>query len=190
MQIGLLVIGWIVYFFLHSLLASENIKQAAKRAMGQTYKHYRLLYVLISMIGLLALLYMNANIKATDYFNSHGPVRYLSLMLAALGVIVIKVSFRSYRLSSFIGIREENQDELKTTGLLGSIRHPIYSGTILIVIGYFLFSPNLPTLISSICIFTYLPVGIYLEEQKLIRVFGEKYLEYRRSVPALFPRLF
>lgn len=190
MQITFLVLGWFIYFFLHSLLASKKAKQVAKGLMGATFKYYRLLYVLISVVGLLAILYLNANINSSDYFNSHGPIRYLSLMFAAFGVIVIKVSFRSYLFSSFIGITEENLNDLKITGLLGSIRHPIYSGTILIVIGYFLFSPNFPTLVSTICVFAYLPIGIYLEEKKLIGIFGDRYLKYRKEVPALFPRLF
>jgi protein-S-isoprenylcysteine O-methyltransferase Ste14 len=37
--------------------------------------------------------------------------------------------------------------------------------------------------------FVYLPIGIALEERKLIAAFGEDYVRYRREVPALFPRL-
>ena len=35
----------------------------------------------------------------------------------------------------------------------------------------------------------YLPIGIRLEEHKLIAQFGEEYRRYRREVPALFPKL-
>lgn len=190
MEIGLLILGWTVYFSLHSLLANDRVKKAAKRVMGGSYVRYRLLYVFISVVGLLYLLYLNSNIVSPDLLNSQGAIRYLSLVFAAIGVIIIKGSFRSYPFSSFIGTREEGEPVLIKSGLLKTVRHPIYSGTVLIVIGYLLFSPNLPTVVSSLCIFIYLPIGMYLEEKKLIKVFGEQYAEYRNNVPALFPRLF
>jgi methanethiol S-methyltransferase len=37
--------------------------------------------------------------------------------------------------------------------------------------------------------FLYLPIGIHLEEGKLIAVFGEEYRKYREEVPALIPKL-
>ena len=79
--------------------------------------------------------------------------------------------------------------ELKKDGILGYVRHPIYTGTILVILGFFLFIPNLPTLVSCMCMLLYLPIGIYLEEKKLIALYGSAYLEYRDKVPALFPRL-
>jgi methanethiol S-methyltransferase len=39
------------------------------------------------------------------------------------------------------------------------------------------------------CTLVYLVAGIYLEEQKLIKVFGERYLDYRKKVPMLIPRI-
>jgi protein-S-isoprenylcysteine O-methyltransferase Ste14 len=36
---------------------------------------------------------------------------------------------------------------------------------------------------------TYMLIGAYYEERRLIRIFGEQYVEYRRQVGAFFPRL-
>lgn len=189
MNIGLLILGWGLYFFLHSFLAADSSKEVASQKFAISLKNYRLIYVVFSSIGLLALLFMNANIPAQEYFNSHGVARYLSLVFAAFGVIIIKAAFRSYKFSSFIGVESE-EEAFVTTGILNSIRHPIYSGTLLMIIGYWLFSPNLPTLVSVLCIVLYLPIGIYLEERKLTKKFGDQYLDYKRKVPSLFPRLF
>ncbi len=191
MAIWILAIGWILYFALHSLLAASQVKKIVKDNAGRYYKYYRIFYVTFSSLGLLLLLMLNANISASPYFDSEGWPRYLSLVLAAFGVIIIKIAFRSFSFSSFVGFESaDKEEEFTTAGILNSVRHPIYSGTILIVIGYWLFSPNFPTLVSVICIMAYLPIGIYLEERKLITQFGERYLKYKRSVPALFPRLF
>ncbi|MGE0590408.1 MAG: isoprenylcysteine carboxylmethyltransferase family protein [Cyclobacteriaceae bacterium] len=189
MQIGVLIFGWSVYFFLHSLLASHLVKEAVNHQFPSLMNYYRLTYVIISTVGLLLLLYYNGSIESQDLFQRGGVVRYISLVFAAFGAIILKVSFRTYDLSSFVGVKKE-VDTFVRSGLLQHVRHPIYSATILIVIGFFLFSPNLPTLISTLCIFGYLPIGIWLEERKLLKAFGEDYRSYKQEVPALVPKLF
>jgi methanethiol S-methyltransferase len=177
---------WLIYFFLHSLLASVRIKSFFEKSLKQGFRFYRIMYSFISTVGLAILLIFNATIPSSLLFDSEGLVRYLSLMLATFGVIVISRTFREYRLSSFIGLKEETT-EFKQTGILKYVRHPIYSGTILIVIGFFLFNPTRSTLVSVCCIFAYLPVGIYLEEKKLIKQFGDQYISYKKEVPSIFP---
>lgn len=185
----LLLIGfWILYFFIHSLLASQRVKLFFEKLLKSGFRFYRLTYTLISLIGLLFLLLLNASISSELLFTSHGVIRYLSLMLATFGVIVISRSFKEYRFPAFIGLKEEST-EFKKTGILKHVRHPIYSGTILIVIGFFLFNSTRSTLISVCCILAYLPVGIHQEERKLIRYFGESYLAYKNEVPSLFPKI-
>ncbi len=178
------------YFFSHSLFASNAVKNIVMNRMPGIYRFYRLIYSGFSVVGLFALFFLNSSMGSPNFFDPNGIPRYLSLMFAAFGVILIKIVFRSYSLSSFIGLSEEKGQVLVTSGILGSIRHPIYSGTILIAIGFWLFSPNLPTLVSVICIFVYIPIGIIFEERKLIRQFGEAYAAYRTKVPALIPRIF
>ncbi|HOO08600.1 MAG TPA: isoprenylcysteine carboxylmethyltransferase family protein [Cyclobacteriaceae bacterium] len=186
---AVLVLGWCIYFILHSVLAAGPVKEVFKKRWGKSFRYYRLGYVLFSATGVLLLLFLNSNIPGGYVMEREGLARYLSLLFAAFGVIVIKVAFREYGFSGFIGLAEERKS-FSSQGILKSVRHPIYSGTILMMIGYWLFSPNIPTLVSVLCVFAYLPVGIYLEERKLIKQFGEEYIRYKRDVPALVPRLF
>lgn len=179
---------WILYFLVHSLLASQQVKSFFKKLMKRGFRFYRLFYSVIATTGLFFILFLNASISSELLFASDGLIRYLSLMLATFGVIVISRSFREYRFSSFIGLKTESS-EFRKTGILKYVRHPIYSGTILIVIGFFLFNPTRSTLISVCCIMAYLPIGIYLEERKLIKHFGDLYLTYKREVPSVFPKI-
>jgi protein-S-isoprenylcysteine O-methyltransferase Ste14 len=185
MNYVILASGWVVYFLLHSLLATQRVKSRIQPWMG---RYYRLTYSLLT-IGLVALLVLNGSFESPVFLDSSGLVRYLSLVLTTFGVMTMQLAFRQYRLKSFLGFAEE-KDELKIEGILKSVRHPIYSGLILVTIGFFLFIPNLATAVSCGCILLYLPIGIYLEEKKLISMFGEKYLRYREQVPSLFPRIF
>jgi len=182
----LLVAFWVLYFSLHSLLASLRSKAFFERILGKAFRFYRIIYSFFSTVGLLLLLFINSTTASPLLFESIGLVRYLSLMLATFGVIIISRTFKEYRFLTFIGLKQEG-NEFKRTGILKYVRHPIYSGTILIVIGFFLFSPTLATLVSVSCIMAYLPFGIYLEERKLINQFGDQYVSYRKEVPSIFP---
>lgn len=184
----ILAVGWIVYFLLHSLLASNFMKARLQRRVSTSIRYYRIIYSLISSLGLLALLVYNGSIKSTYVLDPIGLSRYVSLMLATLGVIIIMRAFREYSLLAFLGFRPEPH-AFNRMGILSRVRHPIYSGTILIVIGFMLFYPTWATLLSTVCVLTYLPIGIYLEERKLVQQFGDDYRNYQQTVPALIPRL-
>jgi protein-S-isoprenylcysteine O-methyltransferase Ste14 len=109
-------------------------------------------------------------------------------MFTTFGVMAIQIAFRQFKLKSFLGFENE-KSELRAEGILAVIRHPIAAGLGLITIGFFLFAPNAPSLISCLSIFIYLPIGIYLEEKKLISAYGEAYMRYKESVPAIIPRI-
>ena len=186
---GFLVLGWIIYFAIHSVLAADAVKDFFRNLLQRRFRFYRIFYSLISTAGLLGLLFLNAMISGELLLDPQGLVRYLSLMLATFGVIIVSRAFKHYDAASFIGLRQE-EIKFSRSGILNYVRHPIYSGTILIVIGFFLFTPTTSTLISTLCVFSYLPIGIHLEEQKLIRQFGEEYIRYKAEVPSLIPKYF
>lgn len=181
MDYVILVGGWLLYFVLHSVLAADRVKRNVNR------KALRLFYSLFSIAGLLALLFWNGRIQSAHFFPSEGWTRYISLLVTTFGVMVIQISFRQYSLRAFLGLAEE-KNEFKTDGILQQIRHPIYTGTILIILGFFLFIPNVPTLVSCCIMLLYLPIGIYFEEKKLVAAYGDLYLEYKKRVPSLIPR--
>jgi methanethiol S-methyltransferase len=184
----LLLVGWAIYFSVHSILAANSVKKYVKSISKTGFRFYRLIYSVFSTLGLLALLGVNGFIQTSYFLNPFGITRYLSLMLATLGVIVISRAFREYSLISFIGVGEDS-NQFNRSGILSKIRHPIYSGTILVVIGFLLFNPTVASLVSTCCIFAYLPIGIYLEEKKLILQFGDEYRSYIKEVPALIPKI-
>lgn len=80
--------------------------------------------------------------------------------------------------------------ELKITGIHRFVRHPLYTGTIMMVWGFFLLFPYLNNLIAVVLLTLYVIIGMRFEEKKLIAEFGSKYLDYMKKVPALIPRIF
>jgi protein-S-isoprenylcysteine O-methyltransferase Ste14 len=110
-------------------------------------------------------------------------------LIAGWGIVISKAAFKSYDTKAFLGLGSLTpEDEFRTDGLLKKVRHPLYSGSILLVTGYLIFSPKLSSLITVSMMIIYLLIGIQLEEKKLIKAFGEKYLEYKNKTPMLIPR--
>ena len=140
------------------------------------------------MISLFIILGYNAIISSGPLYVVNDLIRYLALFLAVVGVIVIRQAFRAYSLSEFLGLQKELNRKLVREGILRYIRHPLYTGTILIVLGLFMYSPTYATLTTLLCVIIYLIVGISLEEKKLINIYGDEYRIYKRDVPALIPR--
>ena len=184
----MLFLAWAVYFFLHSYLASESFKSFAKMSFKLGDRSQRLLYNGVSTVGLLALLYFNGWIKSYYLLQLSQGLKITSMLLTASGVLILRACFKNYSMSSFLGLKEE-EEKLHITGILSLVRHPIYSGTILITLGFFLFDPRLSTMISCSSIFIYLIIGIRLEERKLEKKFGQAYKDYKSQVPMLIPRI-
>ena len=79
--------------------------------------------------------------------------------------------------------------ELKIGGIHRFMRHPLYTGTNLVVWGFFFLFPYLNNLIAVVLLTLYVVIGIRFEEKKLIAEFGEQYLSYMKKVPSLIPRI-
>lgn len=184
----ILILIWVIYFAVHSLAASLRVKSYFERS-GVSPKAYRKIYVVISTIGLLMLLFYSSNIPESYLITPGNFQKYISLVFAASGTIIIRAAFKQYNLREFLGFSSENSAGiLAKGGILSYVRHPIYSGTILIILGYLLYIPKLSSVIIALTVILYLFIGIHFEEKKLEMEFGEKYLDYKSKVPALLPK--
>jgi len=75
----------------------------------------------------------------------------------------------------------ENIDHLVTTGLFARLRHPMYTGFVLWIVGWALFHRAVVSLvIGSIAILNVLQWRL-LEDAKLEASYGERYRTYRKS---------
>ena len=185
----ILLLVWAIYFAIHSLAASNPAKQYFENA-GVSKTGYRKAYVVFSTLTLFILLMYSSNFQEEYLIKPGGVLKYISLAIAASGTIIIQAAFKQYDLKEFIGMSQENpKGQLSKNGILSYVRHPVYSGTILVVIGYLLYIPKMSSMIITITVFLYILIGIYWEEKKLVKEFGQKYIDYKSNVPALIPRL-
>ncbi len=184
---SLILIGWLIFGIVHSTLASESIKEKAKQyGLGQLT--YRRIYNLITILLFLMILLGGAFVTP-KYFMPHGKSSEgIGLIIATFGFFLTKMAFKEISFATFMGLKREKESELVKTGIYARIRHPLYTSTILFLIGFMIFSPSYSNLLHAVCLFIYLMIGIQFEEKRLIKTFGEEYKHYREQVPMLLPR--
>lgn len=106
------------------------------------------------------------------------PLVIVGLPLAAIGVAV-----RLYA-SGFI----VKNRELAKHGPYALVRHPLYTGNILILLGFSIAGGRWWCLLLALAFFWfYYPPAIEYEDRKLRRLFKSHWEEWARSVPALVP---
>ncbi|WP_028525813.1 methyltransferase family protein [Runella limosa] len=195
MKLYLLQISlWIVYGFIHSALASPKVKHIFEQKLGRLFRYYRLLYNVLAVGLLIGLLWYQRLLPKERLWAAEWWVGGLAITLFWIGVLIALKALLGYDLGEFLGVpnppTSPTSSEFRTGGLLRYVRHPLYTGTILAVWGLFFNEATLQTLIMAVCITVYIRIGIVYEERKLVREFGDTYVEYRRRVAMLFPKLF
>ena len=107
--------------------------------------------------------------------------------LAAIGLAIAMVgAFVRLYASGFI---VKNQ-ELATDGAYRFVRHPLYTGNILLVVGFALAGSRWWGIPLALFFFWfYYPTAIEYEDRKLRHIFGTAWEQWSARTPALMPRL-
>ncbi len=77
--------------------------------------------------------------------------------------------------------------EFIQTGIYSYVRHPMYSGLILVAIGFLLVRYSQDLLVMFFFAIGYLAIKIYIEE-RFLNSFFEDYREYSKKTGCIFPK--
>ncbi|WP_338875388.1 isoprenylcysteine carboxylmethyltransferase family protein [Spirosoma sp. SC4-14] len=187
-----MLIAWALFGLIHSLTAAFWFKEWVYRQSAFLKRYYRLIYngiALLTFIPIMTTLYAAPAVLIGTW---NGSV-LLGGLLMGLGISTGLAAFREYNLAEFIGWpmakSSEHQDEFQQSGLLSYVRHPLYMGILIALVGLLVAQPDWKHLLFDLLAITYIRIGIYFEERKLVRTFGHQYRTYQQHVPMLFPRL-
>ena len=126
------------------------------------------------------------------YFSlEHSPYYPLGLLMLMFGEL-IRIWAVSYA-GGKTRTRKVGAPELCTSGPYSFTRNPLYLGNMFmyIAISNIAGAPNLILMISTVFTFFIIQYTfiVSLEEETLTTLFGEQYINYKKHVPAIFPRL-
>ena len=189
--LSLLVIAWCV---LHSAMISISVTGFLKKLLGSKYRFYRLFFNLIAILTLMPVALVAYSIQTQVIFPWNGYMRIGQVILLGIAALLFFLGGRHYDARHMLGIKQIREGksnkvltdtgELDTSGVLSITRHPWYLATILFIWGRQL---DVSAILVNGILTSYLIVGAYLEEKKLIGEFGEIYIAYQKRVSMLIP---
>jgi protein-S-isoprenylcysteine O-methyltransferase Ste14 len=149
-------------------------------ALFLTSATYGLFYIL------LVIWWVNPGAIGPFVFQPTLPVQMIGIAVLALALIIKVWSFwvfRTWRLFPHI----DPGHQLVTSGPYSVVRHPLYFAFQLLFFGSFLIAPTLGFMIQVILNFLAHDFRCRVEEQILIKAFGNAYKQYKQRTQRLLP---
>jgi methanethiol S-methyltransferase len=195
---------FLAFALIHSITVASWFKDLCRRAFGETFMRvwYRFLYSLVSGVTSAIAIYLIVQVPDTVLWQPPDWLRWLLHSIQLAGFVFGVQAFQYLDKWEFMGFRQVwryvtkgevagnseglTERELVTTGVYGIVRHPLYVAGLII----FTFSPNFTVngLAISVLADLYFLFGMFIEERRFIRIFGDQYREYMKQVPRMVPR--
>lgn len=126
------------------------------------------------------------------FLHLYPPARWIEILglvvtAAGLGLALWARAIIGRNWSGAVSVKVGH--ELVRTGPYHWVRHPIYSGITLALLGTALGIDQNRAFVAVILLYASFKIKSPLEERVMGGVFGAQYEEYRRSTGAIFPRL-
>jgi protein-S-isoprenylcysteine O-methyltransferase Ste14 len=193
-QYILLIFLWIIWCALHSALVSLSLTEPLRKRFPYAARYYRIVYNVVSVVTLAPVLLYSFSLHGSPIFSWQGPWRFVQMALAVPALIFFIAGARHYDLFQFLGLRQLKDEKacsvltddcsLDTSGILNLVRHPWYTGGILIIWARPL---DTSAILTNLVVTGYFLVGTHLEERKLTVQFGQEYADYQQRVSMFLP---
>lgn len=192
----LLIVFWCAWCTVHSAMIALPVTNYLKDRLGSKYRFYRIFYNLVALATLIPIIQYSEGLTGQVMFRWDGLLQIGRWALAFIVGSLFVSGALKYDMLHFLGIRQiisgksdaalSESGDILTSGVLGITRHPWYLATII----YFWISSQemfISTLIVNTVLTVYVVIGTVLEEQKLIKAYGDNYRAYQKQVSMLFP---
>lgn len=192
-QVALNTAAWC---FFHSFFITHLWRDTVCRRLPACAPYGRVVYVVASSVTLGALFWWLRSVPETTVWTWTGiwqVFRVVGLIEAGVLFVLGALAFDG---RAFLGVRQmqdhhagtqPTDPEFTTSGVLNSIRHPWYTGTLIFIV--FCLPYTDINLVWRGVFLVYTLVGTELEERKMIKELGDVYLDYKKRVPRYFPAL-
>jgi protein-S-isoprenylcysteine O-methyltransferase Ste14 len=185
---GLFLIPRGYYRFVKPRQEREEAGETDRATVGRI----QVFLTLIILGGLISSILYILGLPWMDWFQIMQYPILLRVAGAILVLIIIPLVAWIHRelnrqYSAVLEIKSDHQ--LITTGPYEKVRHPMYTVLILFFFGLSLVSANLIVILFAVLLMFAFPFWVRVEEEKMIEVFGEEYIDYMKRTGRFFPSL-
>ncbi|HKT52309.1 MAG TPA: isoprenylcysteine carboxylmethyltransferase family protein [Candidatus Angelobacter sp.] len=176
---------WVGFYVLW-LLWAIRIKKAERRESSLSYLLHRVLVgagFLLIFFDLPWKWLHRRMLPSSEWL----PLLGITVALAGFGLAIWARMHIGRNWSSAVVAKSEH--ELICSGPYRWVRHPIYSGLMLALLGTALVQDQVRGLIALLLVYAGWKIKSRLEERMMVSTFGDQYTAYANSTGALFPRL-
>jgi protein-S-isoprenylcysteine O-methyltransferase Ste14 len=154
--------------------------------MGEEYPYTDTILPLSAVFFFLVWVLDSFAVKFSVGYTSFVPDAARIVLFVALEISAALLAYFSH--NALFG-EKQKECKLITDGVFGYVRHPLYLGILLIYLGFIFGSMSIISIVPLVCyIFLFDRMATY-EEEALVRIYGDTYLEYKKKVPKWIPNL-
>jgi protein-S-isoprenylcysteine O-methyltransferase Ste14 len=162
------------------------MKEPKHSGMGKEFPRTDLILPLSAVLFFLVWLLDSFVFRLSERFVGFVPDVIRIVLFGGLEISAIVWGFYSHE--ALFG-RKGADFTLITDGAFAYVRHPLYLSILLAYLGFVFVAMSIVSLIPWICYVVIFDKMATYEEEDLVRMFGDKYVEYRKKVPKWIPRL-
>jgi len=178
---------WVI-FLLYWIISARSVKETEERAKGLSGQLWKLLLILGAiLIGNFFGLSTVIPVLSHLLIPHTGIVNTLTVILLALGLAIAILARKKLARNWSSSIAFKKDHELITTGIYRYVRHPIYTGLLLMLLGNALFFATLGAAIGFLIVIISMFVKFSQEEKLLTKHFPAAYPAYKKKTKALIP---
>lgn len=176
-----------LFLLLYWVISASKIK---KEISGEPYFAKFLQYWLPLIVALYLLLpeeWYGSGMLNAAFLPHNNLIGVMGLVLSICGMFLACLARNTLGKNWSLSIQQKENHELIESGPYKIIRHPIYTGLLLMFAGSGIAVGEYRAILAILIFFVSFWYKLMKEEKLLLRVFGEEYSAYRLRTKALIP---
>jgi protein-S-isoprenylcysteine O-methyltransferase Ste14 len=187
-QIIIIALGFVVlsFFFSRKKAYQEKYKELAYR---NAFAHYGFPGLALIMSAVAHTAYMNGPSIPHGWWTSVFIALGWLMLLVGAGLWIRGILAFGMDNLALLYVYFPKEGQIVDSNIYSVLRHPVYAGVLRVIIGLALLNGNA----NSMAFILFAPLGLtgwirLVEEKELLERFGASYADYRKRVPAFWPR--
>ena len=177
---------WIFLILFWAISAKNNKQTVYKENLLLRFLYYWL-PLLIAALLLGPGKWFGHTLIREKFVEHTNLVGCMGLFIAAIGLVIACWSRYLLGKNWSLSVQKKENHELIQTGFYSVVRHPIYTGVLLIFTGNVIIVGDYRGFISLAIVFYSFWFKLKKEEKILVELFGTSYLDYQKKTKTILP---